>query len=90
MPEFGPNFKDDFGCPRGPTGATWTRTRADRIAARERVRQLVDEHDDQLVMLIWDGRILGWSLRKITAALEGSITPLGQRAGYTAGAGSCL
>ena len=61
-------------------------TRAGRIAARERVRQLVGEHDDQVVMLIWGGRILGWSLRKIAAALEGSIAPPGRRAGYTAGA----
>ena len=37
-------------------------------------------------MLIWGGRILGWSLRKIAAALEGSIAPPGRRAGYTAGA----
>ena len=61
-------------------------TRAGRVAARERVRELVGEHDDQVVMLIWGGRILGWSLRKIAAALEGSISPPGRRAGYTAGA----
>ena len=61
-------------------------TRAGRVAARERVRELVSEHDDQVVMLIWGGRILGWSLRKIAAALEGSIEPPGRRAGYTAGA----
>ena len=61
-------------------------TRAGRDAARERVRQLVGEHDDQVVMLIWGGRILGWSLRKIAAALEGSVAPPGRRAGYTAGA----
>ena len=60
-------------------------TRAGRIAARERVRQLVGEHDDQVVLLIWGGRILGWSLRKIAAALEGSVDPPGCRAGYTAG-----
>ena len=61
-------------------------TRAGRDAARERVRELVSEHDDQVVMLIWGGRILGWSLRKIAGALEGSISPPGRRAGYTAGA----
>ena len=61
-------------------------TRAGRVAARERVRELVGEHDDQVVMLIWGGRILGWSLRKIAGALEGSISPPGRRAGYTAGA----
>ena len=61
-------------------------TRAGRVAARERVRELVSEHDDQVVLLIWGGRILGWSLRKIAAALEGSIAPPGRRAGYTAGA----
>ena len=53
-------------------------TRAGRVAARERVRELVIEHDEQVVMLIWGGRILGWSLRK--------IAPPGRRAGYTAGA----
>ena len=61
-------------------------TRAGRVAARERVRELVSEHDDQVVLLIWGARILGWSLRKIAAALEGSIEPPGQRAGYKAGA----
>ena len=61
-------------------------TRAGRVAARKRVRQLVGEHDDQVVMLIWGGRILGWSLRKIAGALEGSVAPPGRRAGYTAGA----
>ena len=60
-------------------------TRAGRVAARERVRQLVGEHDDQVVMLIWGGRILGWSLRKIPVALEGSIAPPVRLAGYTAG-----
>ena len=60
-------------------------TRSGRVAARERVRELVSEHDDQVVMLIWGGRILGWSLRKIAAALEGSISPPGRRSGYTAG-----
>ena len=49
-------------------------------------RARVHDRDDQVVMLIWGGRILGWSLRKIAAALEGSISPPGQRAGYTAGA----
>ena len=53
-------------------------TRPGRVAARERVRKLVNEHDDQMVMLIWGGRILGWSLRKIAAALEGSIFPPGR------------
>lgn len=38
-------------------------TRVGRDAVRERVRHLVGEHDDQLVTLIWGGRILGWSLR---------------------------
>ena len=61
-------------------------TRAGRRAARERVRERVSEHDDQVVMLIWGGRILGWSLRRIAGALEGSIAPPGRRAGYTAGA----
>ena len=61
-------------------------TRAGRDAARERVRELVSEHDDQVVLLIWGGRILGWSLRRIAGALEGSIAPPGRRAGYTAGA----
>lgn len=51
-----------------------------------RIRQLVGEHDDQVVMLIWGGRILGWSLRKIAGALEGSIAPPARRATYTAGA----
>ena len=60
-------------------------TRAGRVAARKRVRELVSEHDDQVVMLIWGGRILGWSLRRIAASLEGSISPPGRRAGYTAG-----
>ena len=44
-------------------------TRAGRVAARERVRELMSEHDDQVVLLIWGGRILGWSLRRIAAAL---------------------
>ena len=57
-----------------------------RRAARKRVRERVREHDDQVVMLIWGGRILGWSLRKIAGALEGSISPPGRRAGYPAGA----
>ena len=61
-------------------------TRASRVASRKRVLELVSEHDDQVVMLIWGGRILGWSLRRIAAALEGSISPPGRRAGYTAGA----
>ena len=61
-------------------------TRSGRIAARERVRQLVSEHDDQVVMLIWGGRILVWSLRKIAAAFEDSrVAPPGQRAGYKVG-----
>ena len=60
-------------------------TRAGRVAARERVRELVSEHDDQVVLLIWGGRVLGWSLRRIAAALEGSIAPPGRRAGYTPG-----
>ena len=34
-------------------------TRAGRVAARKRIRELVSEHDDQVVMLIWGGRILG-------------------------------
>ena len=59
-------------------------TRVGRLAARERVRQLVSAHDDQVVLLIWGGRVLGWSLRRI-AALEGSAAPPGRRAGYTAG-----
>ena len=38
--------------------------------------------------LIWGGRILGWSLRRIAAALEASrVAPPGKRAGYTAGTG---
>ena len=61
-------------------------TRAGRVAARKRIRELVSEHDDQVVMLIWGGRILGWSLRRIAAALEASrVAPPGKRAGYTAG-----
>ena len=60
-------------------------TRVGRRAARERVRELVSEHDDQVVLLIWSGRVLGWSLRRIAAALEGSAAPPGRRAGYTAG-----
>ena len=37
-------------------------------------------------MLIWGGRILGWSLRRIAAAQEASwVAPPGQRAGYKAG-----
>ena len=36
-------------------------------------------------MLILGARILGGSLRKIAAALEGSIAPPGRRADYTAG-----
>ena len=60
-------------------------TRVGRLAARERVRELVSEHDDQVVLLIWGGRVLGWSLRRIAAALEGSAAPPGRRAGYTAG-----
>ncbi len=60
-------------------------TRAGRLAARERVRQLVSEHDDQMVLLVWGGRVLGWSLRRIAAALEGSVAPPGRRAGYAAG-----
>ncbi len=56
-------------------------TRVGRRAARERV----SEHDDQVVLLIWGGRVLGWSLRRIAAALEGSAAPPGRRAGYTAG-----
>ena len=48
-------------------------TRVGRRAARERVRELVSQHDDQVVLLIWGGRVLGWSLRRIAAALEGSI-----------------
>ena len=60
-------------------------TRAGRVAARKRIRELVSEHDDQVVMLIWGGRILGWSLRRIAASLEGSISPPGRRAGYMAG-----
>ena len=50
-------------------------TRVGRRAARERVRELVSEHDDQVVLLIWGGRVLGWSLRRIAAALEGSRLP---------------
>ena len=42
-------------------------TRAGRRVARERVRELVSEHDDQVVLLIWGGRILGWSLRRNVA-----------------------
>ena len=60
-------------------------TKPGRLAARERVRELVSEHDDRVVLLIWGGRVLGWSLRRIAAALEGSIAPPGRRAGYTAG-----
>ena len=60
-------------------------TRVGRRAARERVRELVSEHDDQVVLLIWGVRVLGWSLRRIAAALEGSAAPPGRRAGYTAG-----
>ena len=33
-------------------------TRVGRRAARERVRELVSEHDDQVVLLIWGGRVL--------------------------------
>ena len=33
-------------------------TRVGRLAARERVRQLVSAHDDQVVLLIWGGRVL--------------------------------
>ena len=47
-------------------------TRAGRVAVRNRVCDLVSEHDDQVVMLIWGGRVLGWSLRRIAAALEAS------------------
>ena len=36
-------------------------------------------------MFIWGCRILGWSLRRIAAALDASIAPPGQRAGYKAG-----
>ena len=60
-------------------------TRAGRLAARERVHQLVSEHDDQVVLLIWGGRVLGWSLRRIAAAREGSVAPPARRAGYAAG-----
>ena len=43
-------------------------TRAGRRAARERVRELVSEHDDRVVLLIWGGRVLGWLLLRIAAA----------------------
>ena len=60
-------------------------TRAGRDAARKRVRELVSEHDDQVVLLIWGARILGWSLRRIAAALDESIAPPGQRGEYAEG-----
>ena len=60
-------------------------TKPGRRAARERVRELVSEHDDQVVLLIWGGRVLGWSLRRIAASLKGSIAPPGRRAGYAVG-----
>ena len=60
-------------------------TRAGRVAARKQVRKVVSEHDDQVALLIWGGRILGWSLRKIAAALEGAVDPPGQRGRYVAG-----
>ena len=62
-------------------------TRVGRRAARERVRELVSEHDDQVVLLIWGGRVLGWSLRRIAAALEGSAAPPAAGRGTRPGAG---
>ena len=56
-------------------------TRAGRVAARERVRELVSKYDDQVVLLIWGGRVLGWSLRRIAGALEGSVSSPGRRHG---------
>ena len=56
-----------------------------RRAAARRVQEKVEEHDEQVVVFIWGCRILGWSLRRIAAALDASIAPPGQRAGYKAG-----
>ena len=56
-----------------------------RRAAARRVQEKVEEHDEKVVVFIWGCRILGWSLRRIAAALDASIAPPGQRAGYKAG-----
>ena len=56
-----------------------------RRAAARRVQEKVEAHDEQVVVFIWGCRILGWSLRRIAAALDASIAPPGQRAGYKAG-----
>ena len=56
-----------------------------RSAAARRVREKVSEHDEQVVLFIWGARVLGWSLRRIASALDASIAPPGQRAGYKMG-----
>ena len=56
-----------------------------RSAAARRVQEKVSKHDEQVVLFIWGARVLGWSLRRIAAALDASIAPPGQRAGYRAG-----
>ena len=59
--------------------------RASRRAAARRVQERVSMHDEQVVVFIWGCRTLGWSLRKIAAALEGAVAPPGQRGRYVAG-----
>ena len=59
--------------------------RASRRAAARRVQERVSMHDEQVVVFIWGCRTLGWSLRKIAAALEGAEAPPGQRGRYVAG-----
>lgn len=56
-----------------------------RSAAARRVQEKVSEHDEQVVLFIWGARVLGWSLRRIASALDASIAPPGQRAGYKMG-----
>ena len=60
-------------------------THPGRLAARKFIRERVSEHDAQVVLFIWGGRILGWSLRKIAAALDSSVAPPGQRGQYAVG-----
>ena len=56
-----------------------------RRAAARRVQEKVEEHDEKVVVFIWGCRTLGWSLRRIAAALDVSVPPPGQRAGYKVG-----
>lgn len=60
-------------------------TSAGRRAAARRVQERVSMHDEQVVVFIWGCRTLGWSLRRIAAALDVSVPPPGQRGGYQVG-----